>query len=112
MSGLVERLRATPRCQCAGSIDEFLNGKITDEAADEITRLTARVAELEGDRHFPLGTRVTKIRGSSWTGLVVGYYSTSLNPDGICVESENEPGSVQVYPAAALRALADGGEEG
>ena len=78
----------------------------------QITRLTARVAELEDERTFPLGTRVTKIRGSSWTGHVVGYYSTSLNPDGICVESENEPGSVQVYPAAALRALAEAGEEG
>ena len=52
---------------------------------------------------FSIGQRVTKISGSSWTGLVCGFYSTSLTPVGICVESENEPGSVQIYPAKALR---------
>lgn len=50
-----------------------------------------------------IGDRVTKIKGSSWTGRIVGYYSTSLTPVGYCVESENEPGSVQIYPASALR---------
>ena len=53
---------------------------------------------------FSLGQRVTKISGSSWTGLV-WFYSTSLTPVGICVESENEPGSVQIYPAKALRLM-------
>ncbi|MEM6493896.1 MAG: hypothetical protein AAF650_05900 [Pseudomonadota bacterium] len=56
-------------------------------------------------KDWPLGTRVTKKSGSSWTGAVVGYYSTKLNPHGLCIESENEPGSVQIYPAKALRAL-------
>ncbi len=43
------------------------------------------------------GTRVTKIRGkASWTGRIVGYYSTAITPEGYCVESENEPGSVHV----------------
>lgn len=51
---------------------------------------------------WPLGTRVRKVRGSSWQGHVVGYYATKLNPAGYCVESEREPGSVQIYPAAAL----------
>ncbi len=51
---------------------------------------------------FRLGQRVTKLKGSSWTGKVVGFYSTTLTPDGVCVESENEPGSVQIYPAAAV----------
>lgn len=51
---------------------------------------------------FPIGTRVIKTRGSSWKGVVVGHYSTSLTPDGVCVESEREPGSVQIYPATAL----------
>ena len=49
-----------------------------------------------------LGTRVRKIKGASWQGRVVGYYSTTLTPHGYCVESEREPGSVQIYPAAAL----------
>lgn len=54
-------------------------------------------------RTFQLGDRVTKTKGSSWTGRVVGFYSTSLTPEGYAVESENEPGSVQIYPVSALR---------
>jgi hypothetical protein len=52
-----------------------------------------------------LGTRVRKIKGSSWQGCVVGYYSTTLTPEGYAVESEREPGSVQIYPRAALDEL-------
>jgi dihydrofolate reductase (trimethoprim resistance protein) len=55
---------------------------------------------------FFLGDRVEKIRGASWRGRIVGWYATSLTPEGYAVESENEPGSVQIYPAAALRGLA------
>jgi dihydrofolate reductase (trimethoprim resistance protein) len=51
---------------------------------------------------WPLGTRVRKISGSAWRGRVVGYYSTALTPDGYCVESDYEPGSVQIYPRRAL----------
>lgn len=54
-------------------------------------------------RKFQLGDRVTKTRGSSWTGLVVGFYSTKLTPIGYCVESETEIGSVQIYPESALK---------
>jgi len=53
---------------------------------------------------FARGDRVEKKSGSSWHGVVVGEYSTSLTPEGYCVESEREPGSVQLYPATALRA--------
>lgn len=52
---------------------------------------------------FRIGDRVTKVSGSSWTGTIVGIYSTKLTPEGYCVESENEPGSVQIYPAKALK---------
>jgi R67 dihydrofolate reductase len=55
------------------------------------------------ERAFKLGDRVTKVKGSSWTGKVVGFYSTALTPEGYAVESENEPGSVQIYPRAALQ---------
>lgn len=55
---------------------------------------------------FGLGQRVTKLKGSSWTGKVVGFYSTELTPVGYAVESENEPGSVQIYPEAALESSA------
>lgn len=54
---------------------------------------------------FPIGARVRKVSGSSWQGIVVGHYSTALTPDGVCVESEREPGSVQIYPARALEAV-------
>ncbi len=55
--------------------------------------------------HFrwPLGTRVTKTKGSQWTGKVVGFYSTNLTAEGYAVESETERGSVQIYPVGALK---------
>ena len=54
---------------------------------------------------FQLGDRVQKDRGSSWHGQVVGWYCTSFTPEGYCVESDREPGAVQIYPAAALRLI-------
>jgi hypothetical protein len=51
---------------------------------------------------FRVGDRVRKRSGSSWQGKIVGYYRTSLTPIGYAVESEREPGSVQIYPATAL----------
>tara|TARA_R110000822_G_scaffold73572_5_gene176776 strand:+ start:2629 stop:3042 length:414 start_codon:yes stop_codon:yes gene_type:complete len=56
---------------------------------------------------FKPGERVRKTRGSSWQGFVVGAYSTSLTREGYAVESEREPGSVQIYPAAALELVPD-----
>jgi hypothetical protein len=54
---------------------------------------------------MPIGTRVRKKSGSRWQGRVVGYYSTELTPQGVCIESENEPGSVQIYPIKAVEIL-------
>lgn len=51
---------------------------------------------------FVIGDLVRKIKGSSWQGRICGTYSTELTPEGYCVESTLEPGSVQLYPAAAL----------
>lgn len=51
---------------------------------------------------WAIGTRLRKKSGSSWQGKVVGYYSTELTEVGYCIESEREPGSVQIYPASAL----------
>lgn len=53
---------------------------------------------------FLLGDRVTKTKGSKWTGKIVGFYSTEFTPEGYAVESETETGSVQIYPVAALEA--------
>lgn len=57
---------------------------------------------------FKLGDLVTKTKGSSWTGHVVGSYTTKLTPIGYAVESINEPGSVQIYPEAALTQPTEG----
>lgn len=54
---------------------------------------------------FKPGDFVRKIKGSQWHGRVVGAYSTNLTPEGYCVESMYEPGSVQIYPAQALEFL-------
>lgn len=54
------------------------------------------------DRKFQLGDRVSKAKGSSWNGHVVGFYSTAMTPIGYAIESEREPGSVQIYPESAL----------
>lgn len=72
---------------------------LADLGGPEIESLNLR------GRLFTLGDRVTKTRGSSWTGHVVGFYTTNLTPRGYAVESENEPGSVQIYPESALRRL-------
>lgn len=55
--------------------------------------------------HFEwhMGQKVTKVSGSNWTGNIVGFYSTDLTPVGYAVESDTEKGSVQIYPAKALR---------
>lgn len=51
---------------------------------------------------FKRGDLVRKRSGSAWEGRVVGEYSTTLTPEGYAVESIAHPGSVQIYPAAAL----------
>lgn len=53
------------------------------------------------------GTRMRKKKGSSWQGRVCGFYSTALTPIGLCIESEREPGSVQIYPISALEEVSE-----
>lgn len=57
---------------------------------------------------FKLGDIVEKVRGSEWVGTVCGTYSTDLTPEGYCVESLAHAGSVQIYPATALKLLMPG----
>ena len=56
---------------------------------------------------FKLGDRVKKRHGASWQGRIVGLYSTKLTRIGYAVESEREPGSVQIYPEAALEPVVE-----
>lgn len=82
-------------------------------AVEALALLSSQIAahrREERERHpnggmWCIGQRVTKLKGSSWTGKIVGFYVTKLTPIGYCVESENEPGSTQIYPEAALSAL-------
>ena len=82
---------------------------IIEAAAEDITPMTkidnAVQGEPEAQHKFKLGDAVRKTRGSQWRGLIVGSYSTSFTPVGYCVESMNEPGSVQIYPENALELL-------
>lgn len=81
--------------------------------ADEIDAAAKMLRSLATDEGvFAIGDRVEKIKGSSWCGIIVGTYSTKLTPEGYAVESEREPGSVQIYPAAAIRLLSQGGGGG
>ena len=72
-----------------------------EDLCDEIERLRL-ISRPWTYLSFALGDMVRKTRGSSWNGRVVGLYSTSLTAEGYAVESEREPGSVQIYPASAL----------
>lgn len=67
-------------------------------------------AQKRREHAFYIGQRVTKIKGSKWTGRVCGVYATDLTPEGYAVESETETGSVQIYPAAALTAASTQGD--
>lgn len=85
------------------------------EFGPEVKRLLERLAAPQAPAtggKFKLGDRVTKTKGSKWTGRVIGFYSTTLTAIGYAVESETETGSVQIYPEAALAALSTGDAEG
>ena len=102
------------------SISTFERNATIAEMAVEIDRRGAVIERLEAERDalkaahpwpegpFAFGDRVEKAKGSSWHGQVCGWYTTSLTPIGYCVESEREPGSVQLYPAAALAPATSG----
>ncbi|MCR1320662.1 DfrB family trimethoprim-resistant dihydrofolate reductase [Enterobacter soli] len=62
--------------------------------------------ELPMHATFSLGDRVRKKSGAAWQGRVVGWYCTELTREGYAVESESHPGSVQIYPVAALEHVA------
>jgi dihydrofolate reductase (trimethoprim resistance protein) len=74
--------------------------------------MKAHLLALEDEKHaerrktkFNIGDLVQKIKGSYWSGHIVGTYSTEQTPEGYAVESDKHPGSVQIYPAAALELI-------
>jgi len=73
-----------------------------DQNRDEVNTTVASQFALPFRATFGMGDRVRKKSGAAWQGQVVGWYSTKLTPEGYAVESESHPGSVQIYPVAAL----------
>lgn len=65
----------------------------------------APIAQTAPQGKFRMGDLVKKSTGSEWEGRVVGWYSTTMTPEGYAVESEAHAGSVQIYPAKALEAV-------
>lgn len=74
----------------------------TTDRRETLLDAHARQVEAEDCATFAIGDTVRKTKGSQWHGTVVGTYSTTLTPEGYCVESKYEAGSVQIYPASAL----------
>lgn len=114
-NGATQQGIETHTCQYCSAQVALLGAHYLDQIADALVAAGAprsktlsifqqieALGATQGDKAFKLGDRVTKIKGSSWTGRVVGTYATALTPEGYAVESENEPGSVQIYPASAL----------
>lgn len=77
-----------------------------NQGHDEAGNPPARPLALPSRTTFGLGDRVRKESGAAWQCRVVGWYSTSLTREGYAVESESHPGSVQIYPVAALERVA------
>lgn len=76
-----------------------------DQGGNETSAPVASQFALPSCATFGLGDRVRKKSGAAWQGHVVGWYSTTLTPEGYAVESEFHPGSVQIYPVAALERM-------
>ena len=84
-------------------IMEWWLDKFQDDRNVLYENLMVAVRSCESQKYqFKLGERVEKRSGSSWRGKIVGFYTTKLTPIGYAVESEFEPGAVQIYPESAL----------
>ena len=77
-----------------------------EQSSDGVGATGHRQFALPLNPIFGLGDLVRKKSGAAWQGRVVGWYSTKLTPEGYAVESEAHPGSVQIYPVAALERVA------
>jgi hypothetical protein len=105
MEKLSEKLHAILTRE--GSWDHVQAMEMVHFIEDHSAAILAALRSAEGapTRLFALYQRVEKKFGSSWQGRVVGFYSTALTPVGYAVESEREPGAVQIFPEAALQSM-------
>nr|AAA72259.1 dihydrofolate reductase [synthetic construct] len=73
-----------------------------ERSSNEVSNPVAGNFVFPSNATFGMGDRVRKKSGAAWQGQIVGWYCTNLTPEGYAVESEAHPGSVQIYPVAAL----------
>jgi hypothetical protein len=103
------RVTITHPCGCSmvGRVSQFGDPDVWRSMGWDVSELEAALVTVARALPvaFPIGARVRKVKGSSWQGRVVGHYSTTLTRAGVCVESEREPGSVQIYPVAAVERI-------
>jgi dihydrofolate reductase (trimethoprim resistance protein) len=99
-------LRTKPEWINRSPQDIHKKGLGMDQSSNEVSTPVAGQFALPLRATFGLGDRVRKKSGAAWQGQVVGWYCTKLTPEGYAVESESHPGSVQIYPVAALERVA------
>lgn len=90
------------------TVEEFaarMGVSVADVMNDGTMRSSRGSGGWNRTKKFDRGDRVRKKSGSKWQGIVVGEYSTELNPEGYAVESESHAGSVNIYPASALELI-------
>ena len=90
------------------TVEEFaarMGVSVADVMNDGAMRSSRESGGGNRTKKFDRGDRVRKKSGSKWQGIVVGEYSTELNPEGYAVESESHAGSVNIYPASALELI-------
>ncbi|HHK5623272.1 TPA: trimethoprim-resistant dihydrofolate reductase DfrB [Pseudomonas aeruginosa] len=76
-----------------------------DQGRSEVSNPVAGQFAFPSNAAFGMGDRVRKKSGAAWQGQIVGWYCTKLTPEGYAVGSEAHPGSVQIYPVAALERI-------
>jgi hypothetical protein len=67
-------------------------------------RIEAEAVPVEQERAYPIGTRVRKVSGPEWDGVVVGYYSSTFTPEGLVIEctAPGAKGQVHVEPSKRI----------
>lgn len=98
--------KSSSRSGSAENLKAFTGRLGMDQSSNDIRTPVAGQFALPLRATFGLGDRVRKKSGAAWQGQVVGWYCTRLTPEGYAVESESHPGSVQIYPVAALERVA------
>jgi len=102
-SDLVEKVAAKLFNDILGDMGSYAEWGYASYREAATRKIIAALTDHQSaPRRWNLGDKVRKKRGGQWRGTVCGFYSTPHTPEGYCVDSAYEAGSVQVWPAAAL----------